>query len=788
MSIKKLTTGPTEADFEASIRVAITQAFPWLAPEAIKHQTKFSVRVGRKSVEVESRANEARSDIILYSGAHPLAVLELKREGLVLTEADEEQGLCYAKLLSPIAPLTVVSNGKETRVLNTLTGAVWVPDSTDDKTIENLFKNVGKIAASQITDAVTALLGGDSKAWVSALKTVTREKVCELTGELSETHLPFGRDLLLPRCATGECIELLKKGQRLIVLCGAPLSGKSNVLRELCRNVETEGSMVVLFVEADHGGGIIQTIADALDKTLDWPMSRDEARRWLRRRSESSGANLVVLVDNVPTGDQMLRKEIEDLSSKYFGAGVQIVLALHENAAEAMQNSQNWLTQSHLGRVAAAVTVGPLSDAEFESARMTLRSMGITFASGAQHSTELREPWVLRAIVAMAAVYRSRTEPNAPGHLVQIPPMLGLDVINHARSRFINHELTRLYQCMAKAVIADAGDTTRDPSLLLSSIHTFMVRRETLIRSMEHSDVEKLINRGFIREFRHSTGAQMLYVRLPELVASELALLVADALLGVDANQPETYLDKIDFYASLLPMGDLIVAQAIIDGASKKPGLIGDIAHIILKSPIEQTPVRGVKQAMLMPNGKYGTLTISEDGLLTVTCEGRTQRLDGIDPSKVCFTYSRLYCWIVLAQVASHLVQTHEEDVPELNLALLEVCKAPVPLRKPNLDYASLGIQTLETPTGVSLMLPDQGFLDSATYSLLIMFSKESTQSDSLIEAALDSGCVHLLNRLTTALHELTHTTDTGTAQWAYDSLHNHIYPGIKKWLEVNGL
>ncbi|WP_456763170.1 hypothetical protein [Bradyrhizobium sp. USDA 4011] len=47
----------------------------------------------------------------------PLAVLELKRKGSALTEADVEQGLSYASVIRPRFPLVVVTNGDETRIL-----------------------------------------------------------------------------------------------------------------------------------------------------------------------------------------------------------------------------------------------------------------------------------------------------------------------------------------------------------------------------------------------------------------------------------------------------------------------------------------------------------------------------------------------------------------------------------------------------------------------------------------------------------------------------------------------
>ncbi|PTU00606.1 hypothetical protein DBR45_21840, partial [Pseudomonas sp. HMWF031] len=222
MSTKKLTIEPTEADFEASIRGAIELAFPWVPPGEIQHQTKFSVRVGRKTVEVKSRADEARADIILYSNSRPVAVLELKRHGHSLTRDDEEQGLCYAKLLNPPAPLTVVSNGSETRILDTFSGQEWKPTTPDESTLDNLFKNAGRVAAAQITDSVAALLGGDSNAWVPAIEAVTREQLDDLAGDLADASFPFARSFCFSRQATAVCRYHLDKGEKLVVLSGPP--------------------------------------------------------------------------------------------------------------------------------------------------------------------------------------------------------------------------------------------------------------------------------------------------------------------------------------------------------------------------------------------------------------------------------------------------------------------------------------------------------------------------------------------------------------------------------------
>jgi type I site-specific restriction endonuclease len=96
LTIQTLTTAPTEADFEARIDAALRLAFPWPAPDSLKHQTKFAFKFGHKEIEIDGwtvSAAQARADILVIHDSKPLAVLELKREGIALTPEDSEQRL-----------------------------------------------------------------------------------------------------------------------------------------------------------------------------------------------------------------------------------------------------------------------------------------------------------------------------------------------------------------------------------------------------------------------------------------------------------------------------------------------------------------------------------------------------------------------------------------------------------------------------------------------------------------------------------------------------------------------
>ena len=107
---------PTEATLEARIHGALQRAFPFLAESELEHQTTFSIRLGRRRISLDLEEKEltehAIADILVKYRKKPIAIMELKRPGRELTSDDDEQGLSYARLMTPQAPLVVVTNGQ----------------------------------------------------------------------------------------------------------------------------------------------------------------------------------------------------------------------------------------------------------------------------------------------------------------------------------------------------------------------------------------------------------------------------------------------------------------------------------------------------------------------------------------------------------------------------------------------------------------------------------------------------------------------------------------------------
>lgn len=82
----------------------------------ISLEKEFSIRLGR------GKRKTGRSDILCKRHNRNLFVIELKNDSVSITQDDIDQGISYARsLLDDIAPFTIVTNGKNTRIFDSIT-------------------------------------------------------------------------------------------------------------------------------------------------------------------------------------------------------------------------------------------------------------------------------------------------------------------------------------------------------------------------------------------------------------------------------------------------------------------------------------------------------------------------------------------------------------------------------------------------------------------------------------------------------------------------------------------
>jgi len=91
----------------------------------LQFEKRFRIHLGRGSHEFEGKACSevsGRLDVLCRRDGRNLFVVEIKAQGVELTDADRIQGLTYARLLEPMAPYVLLSNGERTMVFDTISG------------------------------------------------------------------------------------------------------------------------------------------------------------------------------------------------------------------------------------------------------------------------------------------------------------------------------------------------------------------------------------------------------------------------------------------------------------------------------------------------------------------------------------------------------------------------------------------------------------------------------------------------------------------------------------------
>src|SRR5689334_15162859 len=81
----------------------------------ISLEKSFSIRLGKSKHTIRGR-----SDILCKRNGKNLFIIELKNDSISIDQEDIDQGISYARLLTDIAPFTIITNGKTTRIFDSI--------------------------------------------------------------------------------------------------------------------------------------------------------------------------------------------------------------------------------------------------------------------------------------------------------------------------------------------------------------------------------------------------------------------------------------------------------------------------------------------------------------------------------------------------------------------------------------------------------------------------------------------------------------------------------------------
>ncbi len=282
--------------------IKVKDVLPWLeqagvALDEMKCELSFSLKIGRQSVivgQTKPRKRDTvggRLDILVQRNGRNLLIVETKADGLQLTDDDRDQAISYARLVHPIAPYAVVTNGKEYRLYDSVTKA-----QIDPKQIKiNGFE--ATLPDEDIFEAQSLFLELNPANLIAFCRSQIAGELRIVKGTLADGR-KYVPELHVPRSAIlKDVMEFYSLSLPGLLLTGQSGFGKTCEMCWLAEILLDAGKPVLFFNGSALEAGIIEAIAAEFAWTFN---GSDLPIQVIRRMARLAGnEKLTIIVDAI---------------------------------------------------------------------------------------------------------------------------------------------------------------------------------------------------------------------------------------------------------------------------------------------------------------------------------------------------------------------------------------------------------------------------------------------------------------------------------------------------------
>jgi len=784
MEVKLGSGKNSEASLEARIDAAITTVFSHINSTELEHQTNFTVRVGKKTHIFDGAKDQlARgiTDILIRRNGVSIAVLELKRPGNKLTDEDVEQGLSYARLIHPVAPLVIVTNGTVTWIYESQTGSRITGNTIDETLLSKTIKSAAKIAEDDQRRAISVLLGTEDSLWLELIKSATESKLLELNGTPEDTNSPFSEDFYIPRKLVNDIRTELSKpnGARIQFVCSDPGQGLSSVLRGVVSKTPTLTARERhFFLEADSSPNLENAIGIILESEFEVPLDEGQVRHWLRRVSHTSSQPLVIVIDDLELRHTTLIESLKTYSDKpKFGNALKFVIGTDSHVYENLTIRGKGKATS-LGRRSKHFECQNLDDDEFDYFVSDMNSRGVHFMDGVKYSLEMRRPWVLRYMTAWTLRDDKVLSKTATP---VIPSMVSTDLLTNAIKEHPDALACEALEDLADCFIEMTRDIGRSPEFSVETLHRYILPTKKVRSVLDKTALNHLIELGYLRHSARSFG-RIISVRRPIVFATFVAGALSRILKTLLDDNSLSAEDTARAYTkcfSQLPMGDIIGAFALSytlrthDG-SPLPLMLGLLSRVPSSKPIEA----GTKAIAFVDDGQTIKFQWLESGQMEVDIPGQNKTIIPVGDGEVPKFIIDIEPWTMLAHFAMTPSELTGKNGNRLRFdpgVLLKVGQSEHPLRRPGAVTEAIEMASHKAKDGSIVPCHHNGFTEIGTLAIMRLLDGLPLE---MFEQWVDEACsinsLPLLMRLDLVLSKLVHNLSSEKA---------HLATSQKAWL-----
>jgi hypothetical protein len=386
-----------------------------LAPDELAFERSFFLRMGRYTYRVDTKEQvdtaQPRLDILVTRNGANLFVIEVKSNKVELTQNDIDQAVSYARLVHPIAPYSVVTNGQDWLLIDTITKAE-VPNGTFPMYSDGPYTVA--LPDEAYYEALRMFLGYSKDNLISFCKWQIGEYMRPLRGSRDVPNRKYIPDLYVPRAQLDASYQQFTESQsHCFAAIAESGAGKTCWLCHSALSRVEEGHPVLFYRTSDVEDGVFQAIA----KDLDWTFSEQHNDvQAIRKISDLFEAeDLYVFVDGLDEiGSSQAIRITRDLLRRADGRNMKLVSTCKTTEWPSMLEVDGIPTvlADHVFKVGnqPGVRLGELSQPEFFNMIERYKQfygVGGRFEADALEEAK-RSPFLLRIMFEVAANSQSR--------------------------------------------------------------------------------------------------------------------------------------------------------------------------------------------------------------------------------------------------------------------------------------------------------------------------------------------------------------------------------------------
>lgn len=383
--------------------VKVRYVIPWLQRIGVdltdlQLEHTFTIKVGRNSLPIggtDSTVHRARFDILVRRGDKNLFIVEVKAQDERLTDENRDQAISYARLVHPIAPYAIVTNGNECQLYHSITKELIQPADIQVRGYE------ASLSEADLLDAQAYFLQLNRSNLSLFCQQQVNSELRRIRGEISDGRkyvpaLHVAREAFQKSVASFEASTTPG-----LLLEGASGSGKTC---ELCFLAESllEAERPVLFF---NGSMLSENLYDAIAAEFSWTFAGAERAIQVLKRVESllGQERLTIIIDAVDEWTSHSRvPQLDSLLRAAETHRIKLVVACKSSAVPSLLTQRDTPTFVSLLATRSALTA--LTDKEFYTAIDKYRH-AYQFWGGFERDvlTEAREnPFFLRVLFDVA--------------------------------------------------------------------------------------------------------------------------------------------------------------------------------------------------------------------------------------------------------------------------------------------------------------------------------------------------------------------------------------------------